>query len=89
MKIEETKEVTQTVLKAVITGRKCDICGSEIKPIKFPANQYNYFVIHTCHSDWGNDSVDSHEYYDACSPECAIEFTDKYLRNAFDKVFNR
>lgn len=87
MKIVERKKVTHTSVDEVIIGRKCDICGKEIEPIDFIRN-YNYFVIHTWHYDWGNDSVDSHEYKDACCPECVIDFAKKYVNNSFEKPYN-
>ena len=67
LKIEERKEVTRTTVESVITGRKCDVCGEDVLPAKSNATvieQFNYFVIHTWHHDWGNDSIDSHEYFD-------------------------
>ena len=88
MKIEERKEVTHTTIESVIVGRKCDVCGNDIKPITYPMRQYNYFVIHTHHSDWGNDSVDSHEYFDACSPDCVMKFSEKYVKDSYDRISN-
>jgi len=64
----------------------CDCCEESIKPIRniaFNCDEYNYFVITTSHHDWGNDSCDSVESFDVCSPECAEEMAGKYLRKAF------
>jgi len=90
MKVEERKEVVRKTIEAVIVGRKCDVCGADIMPVKGPNvfTQYNYFVIHTHHHDWGNDSVDSHEYFDACCPECVMKFTNEYIKDAYDRMFN-
>ena len=84
MKITEKKEVTRTTVEEVITGRKCDVCKRDINEVTgaYGWYKYNYFLIHTWHNDWGNDSVDSHEYYDACCSECAIKFASKYLHDA-------
>ena len=87
MKIEEMKEITKKIVEKTIVGRKCDICGKEIKP-NARNNQYNYFALHTWHNDWGNDSCESHEYMDACSPECVKKFTDEYIKDAFENFAN-
>lgn len=89
MKIETKQETTKVVVESVITGRKCDICGKDILPIKIDAfYQYNYFLITTHHHDWGRDSIDSYKYYDACSPECVMAFTNKYIQNSYDEIIN-
>lgn len=91
MKITEQKEVVRKTVESVIVGRKCDVCDAEIKEFVFgglPRGQYNYFVIHTWHNDWGNDSVDSQEYYDACSPECVMRFVKLYVEGAYKDVTN-
>ena len=87
MKITEVRVVTTVERKETLVGRKCDICEKDIELLP-DGNGYNYFVIHTWHNDWGNDSVESHEYFDACCPECALKFTDGYLRTAFLKPYN-
>lgn len=87
MKITEKKEVTRTTVEEVITGRKCDVCGRPIEK-KISLIGYNYFRVHTWHNDWGYDSVDSHEYYDACCDECAVKFASKYLHEAWKEGKN-
>ena len=86
MKITEKKEVTHVTVDEVIVGRKCDICGKQIERIKYYG--YNYFLIHTWHNDWGNDSIESHEYMDACCPECVMKFAESYLSDAYKKPVN-
>ena len=89
MRITETKEVTHVEVEDVLIGRKCDICGKDILPLKgIYSEQYNYFKITTHHSDWDMDSVYSWEYFDACCPECVMKFTEKYIKDAFDKHTN-
>lgn len=50
---------------------------------KIPCCEYDddrseYFKVHTWHNDWGNDSVDSHEYFDLCK-DCIKEFVVNYI----------
>lgn len=51
-------------------GRKCDNCGKVYSNRNFPDEWHN-FSSH--HNEWGNDSIESYEYYDVCSPECYVE----------------
>ena len=90
MKITEEKKVVKEVIEDVIVGRKCNICKRAITPVElnFSSKQYNYFLIITHHNDWGNDSGDSYEEYDACSPECVMAFTSKYVVEAYDELYN-
>ena len=89
MRIIERKEVTHVEVEDVLIGRKCDICGKEILPLKEAyKGQYNYFTIATHHNDWGNDSVDSWEYKDACCPDCVMTFTESYILKAYDRFTN-
>lgn len=59
----------------------CDICGAKVDP-------RNYFHFYTHHSDWGNDSIDSLEEFDACSSGCMIQFASKYLEDSYKHKFN-
>ena len=86
MKIKRTKEVIKHSVEEVITGRKCDICGNDILPVN--GNTYNYFYIVTNHFDWGNDSIDSFEYFDACSPACVLKFVKESIEDAYDEYLN-
>ena len=79
MRKTEEKEVVKKSLEKVTTGRICDFCGKEILPVD--GARYNYFCITTSHCDWGNDSVDSFEHFDACSVECALGLAEKYLKS--------
>lgn len=67
MDIKETKEVTE--VKSVTVGHKCDNCG-KVHNGQFP-DEWHHFSSH--HNEWGNDSIDSYEYYDVCSPECYVK----------------
>ena len=59
----------------------CDICGAKVDPS-------NYFHFYTHHHDWGNDSIDSLETFDACSPGCMIQFASKYLEDSYKDKYN-
>lgn len=85
MRVVETKETTKVVKEEITVKRICDNCGKEIaiSHITGIGNQYNYFCITTHHHDWGNDSIESYESYDACCPTCALEMAEKYLSNAY------
>lgn len=82
------KQITHTVTSDLMYAKNCDVCGKDIPPTKrsYPRyEQFPYFEIRTSHNDWGNDSVDSIEYIDACSPECAMKFAKEYLEKDFTK----
>ena len=79
MRKTEEKEVVKKTIETVTTGRICDFCGKAILPIE--GKRYDYYYITTSHCDWGNDSVDSFEYFDTCSVECALGLTEKYLKS--------
>ena len=51
----KTHTVTEKVL--VKETRYCDICKKEIE------NNKSYWRLTTHHNDWGNDSIDSYEYF--------------------------
>lgn len=75
---EEKKVEVKTVNERRIEYIRCDECGKKILPYKYNSEQGQYVHIHTWHSDWGNDSIDSHEYNDYC-PECAKEVVTEYI----------
>ena len=87
MRISEKKEVTETRIKEVPVGMICDCCGQPILPVekRGDINVYNFFYVCTSHNDWGNDSVDSKESFDACSPECATKMAGAYLKKIYPK----
>ena len=89
----ETIKVTRE--KRRVLERKCDICNRMIEHTETvnwgggkQGKLYNYYKIHTWHNDWGNDSVDSHVYYDACCPDCVLKFAGEYLDNAYETAPN-
>lgn len=62
--MSDIKEI-KTVNQEVTTGHKCDVCGIEVK-----GRASGWFSFNTYHSEWGNDSCESCQYYDVCSVEC-------------------
>lgn len=61
--------VTEKVL--VSEKRYCDECGKEITD--------HYWYLRTHHSDWGNDSCESFETFDLCSPDCLRKKFEEYV----------
>ena len=74
------------VMRECIVGKKCDVCGKEILPTVIPHKYgepvYDYYEITTHHNDWGNDSGDSYEHFDACSPDCAYKMWEEYIHDS-------
>ena len=85
------RDMKQIVINEVVVGKKCDVCFKDIPPTsrEFPRTSHPYFDITTHHHDWGNDSVDSFEYFHACSPKCALKFVDEYLNDDFEGHHSR
>ncbi len=85
------REMRQVVVKDLVVGKKCDICGKDIPPTSrtFPRTTVPYFDITTHHNDWGNDSVDSYERFHACSPACALKLASEYLNEDFEGHHSR
>jgi hypothetical protein len=61
----------------VTTGYECDVCGKKING--FPSN---WFHFNQHHDGWGNDSIDSYQYFDVCSPGCFLT----QLKESVDKL---
>lgn len=83
MDLYETKNVEQKVL----IGCRCDQCGKE------SSNLDNWVVSSHRHSDWGNDSIESYETFDLCSPQCylyqlaaSVEHLDRYSSAQVDDM---
>jgi len=62
---QERKEVIVSTL--ITAAYICDICGAEHIGDIIP-NNWHEFSHH--HSGWGNDSCDSIEHFQVCSPKC-------------------
>ena len=69
---KEMKTETITHKVNIVKAIKCDVCGKEFTG--------KYWRLITHHNDWGNDSIDSLEYYDLCSRECIDKRLDIYIK---------
>lgn len=64
--MQETRtEMTPT---QVVYRTTCDGCGKTRDNADLPG--WHHFSSH--HHEWGNDSIDSYEYHDACSFACYL-----------------
>lgn len=59
--IKEKKQVFQETT----VGYKCDSCGAISD-----GSAFGWFHFSHRHHGWGNDSIDSVEYFDVCSVDC-------------------
>ena len=91
MRITEKQEVIRKSIEEVPIGIICDYCKKPIYPVRSYVNrkEYNFFRISTSHNDWGNDSIDSCESFDACSPECATKMAEAYLTKSYQSINTR
>lgn len=71
----EVKNHTVTERVCTEAHMICDIC----KKTEITGHHWS---VHTFHSDWGNDSIDSHEYFDVCSIECLQQKLDEYVKES-------
>lgn len=71
--MREHKHLEKIIRTETVAAVKCDICGKEITG--------KFWHLTTHHNDWGNDSIDSYEYYDLCSRECIDKALDNYIIN--------
>lgn len=65
---------TQMVPRQTVMSTTCDNCG---KTENGEPDGWVHFG--TGHGDWGNDSVDSWRYFDACSADCFLALMRKRL----------
>ena len=85
MSVKKDYEIkTHTVTEKVLIKEKryCDICNKEIE------NNKSYWKLTTHHSDWGNDSIESYEYFDVCSKECMRNKFEEYLEDSGDDRYS-
>ena len=76
--IVSTEIVTNRINK--LTHVECDECAKKIVAGVYDSDSTRYIRVHTWHNDWGNDSVESHKYYDLCL-ECAAKFVSSHILN--------
>lgn len=75
---KETQVEVKTKSVRKVEYMRCDGCGKKILPGGYKTEKNEYVSIHTWHSDWGSESVESHEYKDYCK-ECAKSFVSAYI----------
>lgn len=85
--IKEVREVTETKETVIGEVMKCDVCGKIIYDSRkddgiLMHNNQHWWSLTTGHNDWGNDSIDSVEQYDICSPECLKVKFDEYCKDS-------
>jgi hypothetical protein len=68
--MSEIKEKKQ-VMEDVVIAYKCDVCGSFEK--NYSIYREMWLNFNEGHTAWGNDSVDSIQYYDVCSVNCFMK----------------
>lgn len=73
-KVISIETLTETVTHEIkmINALKCDVCGKEFTG--------KYWELNTYHYDWGNDSIDSNEYFDLCSDNCVRTKLEGYFK---------
>lgn len=74
----KVKKITRRYLDHIV----CDKCKKEIPCCEYDDIKSEYFNVHTCHNSWGNDSIDSHKYFDLCK-SCVKEFTLNYIDDGY------
>lgn len=71
IKTEKHTVVDKHVVEA---KRYCDVCGAWITG--------PYWEVTRHHGDWGNDSIDSYEYWDCCSKKCVCDRFERYMHDS-------
>lgn len=81
MRKKEVKEIIKT--KNITKEISCDqclkvICDSDTNK----DSTLSFFTGHTFHNEWGNDSIDSHNYIDVCGLDCLLKYTKGYFKES-------
>lgn len=77
-KVEKREVVTE---KEVCIATFCDKCNKQIiRPKSYSeAKNFHFYHVTTHHSDWGNDSIESYQYFDFCSMDCLKPHMNEYF----------
>ena len=82
VKVIEQRDAHETctcnICKKIIYKRSCANSPELPKNLE----QTSYWEVTTGHNDWGNDSGDSIEHFDICSPECLNKIMTKYIKRS-------
>ena len=62
------------VKREQVTSVTCDGCGKTVSE-----EQDDWYCFSSYHEDWGNDSIESQEYWDACSGACYLKVVRKVV----------
>ena len=65
-------------IEKILKTIQCDECNKDINETDID----HYYEVHTSHSCWGNDSIDSHEDLDFCCWKCLTNNLGKYFADA-------
>ena len=79
MKVRELKKRTES--SYVVISIKCDTCGKESGDNFLPSSWHEF---DSQHSNWGDDSGESYEHHDICSPKCYIGKIEKLANELQD-----
>ena len=72
--MRKKEKVCKMEYTTMVTEIKCDVCKKVIPP------KSTIWYLTTHHHDWGNDSIDSFEYFDLCSKECVDKKYEEYFK---------
>src|SRR5947208_3258020 len=76
--MSEIKE-EKTVTKEIVVGWECDSCHKHTTDTK--ERDEKWLSFSEGHSGWGNDSIESVQYYHVCSAKCFIEMLPKRIKD--------
>jgi hypothetical protein len=77
--VQIKKEIVENQMVSIV----CDKCKKEIYDIR-KGESATWFRVTTGHYDWEEDSADSIEYADYCSPECLRLGLEDYIEGSED-----
>lgn len=89
--IKEVREVTEVKEKVIGFVKTCDVCGKVIYDTRedvpmLGAHGQHWWELTTGHCDWGNDSIDSIEDFDLCSPDCLRHKLEEYIKDSNHEI---
>lgn len=69
----------EMVKKRVVAFYNCDNCKKSVK------SEEDIKSFHGGHQEWGNDSIESYEYFDVCSMKCYLDIIKRELDEYADQ----
>lgn len=58
----------KTVQQEVTVAYQCDVCKKQVEKVPKEWHEFNHH-----HDAWGNDSIDSYEYFHVCGIDCYVK----------------